>query len=345
MKQTTKSQKYYCDQVHLYAESIKSAKSIFIHGPDAFQRDRCFKSVIKILNISVNDGLNSFLFYGDDYAKEDKIGSIIETLNMFSFDLSERVISIRYFDKLTTPAVARIAKYIEDPCQYSKLIIVSDKVDARLSAYKTIIKNSFHIETKEMKYASHLLQWLNNYLRENNIRMDENAKNYFTSIVEPDAFTAYNEMKKLELFIGKTNVITINDIRNCTVNSKVFTVFDFIDAIGFRQKAKSLEIAENLIENDDSIIMIISLLTNFFFTLWKLDALRRKNISASELMSRYMNEINPYFKEKYLKFLNNYNQLQIQNAIRELFVCDSQAKLSMAPEMILLTALIFKILK
>ena len=67
--------------------------------------------------------------------------------------------------------------------------------------------------------------------------------------------------------------------------------------------------------------------------------------NMSEYCIKELIIICPNCKEKYLKFLNNYNQIQIQNAIKELLVCDSQAKLSMAPEMILLTALIFKILK
>ena len=327
--------KYTCDQINSYVEQVKSAKCIFVHGVDAFQRDKCFKQIINILNVSVNDGMNSFLFYGDDYARDDKISPIMESLNMMSFDLSEKIVSIKHFEQLNKGAMERIAKYTDDPAPYAKLILVSDKLDSRLTAVKTLTKNSLHMETTEMKYASHLLQWLNGYLRENQIRMDEATKNYFVNTVEPDAFTAYNEMKKLELYVGNTKTITTNDIKECTINSKTYTVFELTDAIGYKQKENALKIIENLVNNGESIIMVVSMLTNFFFTLWRLDALRRKNISASELMANHMNDINPYFREKYIKFLKAHDRASIENALKQLYICDSRAKLSMAEDMVL----------
>jgi DNA polymerase III delta subunit len=208
-----------------------------------------------------------------------------------------------------------------------------------------------------MKYASHLMQWLNTYLYENQIRMDERTKTYFTNIVEPDAFTAYNEMKKLELYVTPPPfnhkdtreftqghkgplTITIDDIKNCTINSKSYTVFDLIDAIGYRKKVDALKMADNLISNEESIMMINTMLANFFFTLWRLNALKRRGISSGELSANYMKEINPYFREKYLTFLNNYDQKQIDNALRQLYLCDTRAKLSMAAEKILVTSLV-----
>jgi DNA polymerase-3 subunit delta len=321
-------------------DKIKSARCIFIYGTDAFQRDKYLRQIVKALDVSINDGMNTFLFYGDDYSKDDKVSAILDTLNMMSFDLSEKIVTIKHFEQLHKDAQTRIATYTKNPCDTSKLIIVSDKLDARTVAYKTLKETALLIETTEMKYTTHLAQWLNEYLKEHQLRMDEQTKNYFTTIVEPDAFTAYNEMKKLELYVGNTNIITLNDLKECTISSKAYTVFDLIDAVGYKQKEKALKILENLINNDESIIMVISLLTNFFFTLWRLEALKRRNYSSAELTAKHMNDINPYFREKHISFLKNYDQAQIQNAIKQLYICDSRAKLTMATDMVLGTQLV-----
>ena len=338
-KQTSEAQ-----STVLNAEKVKSARCVFIHGTDAFQRDTYFKQVMKILGVSLNDEASSYMFYGDDFPRDEKIFSIMDTLNMMSFDLSEKIVSIRHFESLNKEAINRIAKYCENPFEYSKLIIVSDKLDGRLGALKTIEKHSLCLETKEIKYTKDLMQWLNNYIRENKIQMDEATKNYFVNTVHLDAYTAYNELKKLELYIGNNKTITINDIKECTINSKVYAIFDLTDAIGYRQRDKSLQIVDNLVSNEESIIMIVASLTNFFFTLWRLDALRRKGISAHDMKASHMKEINPYFKDKYITFLKNYNQEQITKAFKQLYICDSRAKLSMGKDEILGMSLVMGIM-
>ena len=350
---------YTCDQVHAYDDLISQSKCIFIHGTDAFQKNRCFRYIITHLlkinsstqdnNLSTNkssfDGINTFLFYGDDFSSEDKINSIIDALNMMSFDMTEKIISIRNFEQLGKEAANKIAKYTEVPNPTSKLIMVSGKVDGKISAYKTIKENSLHIETVEMKYPRDLSNWLNNYLRENQLKMNEHAKQYFSSIVELDTYTAYNEIKKLELYVGKGKEITLNDVKECTVSSKTNSVFDLIEAIGLKQKEKSLKIAENLINNEESVIMINSMLTNFFFTLFRLDALRRKGIPNGDLISQHMKDINPYFREKHITYLQTFDQSKIVSALKHIYICDCRAKLSMADEKVLIASLVAELFK
>ncbi|MCL2063838.1 MAG: DNA polymerase III subunit delta [Candidatus Cloacimonetes bacterium] len=348
------TQKITSDNIQHFTNEILQAKCIFIHGPDAFQKDRCFKYIMDLLLPKVslnpmgnnaNDGLNTFLFYGHEYNTEKAISAVLDTLNIISFDLSEKIISLKYFEELEKKSMEKIAKYTENPNPSAKLIIVSDKLDTRIGACKTIIANCLHIETTEMKYTTDLIKWLNIYLKDNPIYMDDDAKQFFTTIVEPDTFIAFNEMKKLELYIGNNRKISLDDVKNCTVNSKTYTVFDLQEAIGLRQKNKALIIAENMIDNGESIIMVNSILTTFFFNLWKWDALRRQGVSNSELMSKYMGNIHQFIKTKNLNYLNNFNQAKIAYALKHLYLCDCRAKLSMAEEKVLVTSLVIEMLK
>ena len=332
--------KYNTEQIQNYKNDIHNAKCIYIYGSDAFQRDRAFKIVFNLLTNNEPSSDNSFLFFGYDFVADEKITTIIDSLNMISFDMSEKTIAIKYFEQLNTKAATKIAKYTDNPSPYAKLILVSDIIESKANVYKNIKDNCMFIETSEMKYQSHLLYWLNNYIRDNRIRMDEPAKQYFSTVVEPNSYIAYNEMKKLELYVGINTTITTNHIKECTITSKTNTIFELIDAVGFKQKEKALKIAENLIENQESVIMIVSMLTNFFFTLWKLDALRRKGVSHNELTSKHMNDIYFSFRDKYSKFIQNYNQSQIHKALKQLYICDCRAKLSMADEKVLITALL-----
>ena len=345
--------KYVCDSVKSTVSEFLSAKCIVISGTDLYQRDQCYKYIMKNIDFSrkqttnqpLNEGVDTFVFYGDEFAKDEKIFTIMEALNSYSFDLSEKIITIKNFENLNAKALVLIAHYTENPSSQAKLILIADKLDGRSATTTTLQKNCLFYETTEMKYQSQLFQWLNQYLNQHQLKMDDQAKQLFANTVKPDAFTAYNEMKKLELYIGNTNKITAKDIQECTINSKTYTVFELTDAVGYRQKDKSLQIAEYLIKNDESLVMIVSLLSNFFFTLMKLNALMRRNISAKELKEKYMSEIYISFRDKYFEFLNNFNQKQIQNALQHLYDCDCRAKLSMAEDLVLITALVMGIIK
>jgi DNA polymerase-3 subunit delta len=338
------------DQVNAYTNEIRNAKCIFIHGTDAFQRDRCFKQIINMLNVPVNDGLQTYLFYGDDYSIKGKAGSILDTLNMFSFDLAERIVSIRYFEQIYKEDITRIAQYCESPSENTKLIMVSDKVDSRITAFKTIISKSLTIETSEIRFDNDLKKWLNTILGEFRFKIDEQTKKYLVENIEIDTFTVYNELKKLEIYIGNRDYVSINDIKDCIANSKTYTVFDLRKAIGLKQKTEALKIAENLINNEESVIMINSILTSFFIQLWEFQLLSQKGLTLYDTLikAEIMYEKTHDFRKKilleeYQKYLYNFNLSKIQHALKQLYICDSRAKLSMAPEMTLLTSLVMGI--
>ena len=86
------------------------------------------------------------------------------------------------------------------------------------------------------------------------------------------------------------------------------------------------------------------MLSNLFFTLMKLNALLRKNVSHNDLKEKYMSEVYHSYRDKYLTFLKNYNQNQIQVALKSLYECDCKVKLSMAEDLVLVTALVLEIL-
>jgi DNA polymerase III delta subunit len=234
-----------------------------------------------------------------------------------------------------------LVKYISNPNDSSKLILVSDKYDTKLNVYKAIVSGSFVLETRDMKYQRDLIRWLENYLSEKQLGMEKRAMELFTSIVEPNAYLAFNEMQKLEIYIGTARMITHQDVRECTVSSKLYTIFDLIDAIGNRNKSHSLHISENMISNNESLIMIIVMLTNFFITLLRLKSLQNKGISIMELKVEHMKDINnKYIRDKYIVYLSNYDRKKMLKALKQLYICDSRAKLTMASDVVLLTELV-----
>jgi len=326
---------YLCERVDSFANEVRTARCIFIFGDDHCQKDRCFKRIFEILDIPLHDNMNSFLYYGDELSKEKGIDVIFDTLNSISFDLSPKTISIKFFEALHKEAMVKLAKFVEKKDPYARLILVSDKQDTRFTHIKSLKENSLFIETSVMKYPRDLMEWVGNYVQENRLNMDYNARRFFSEYVALDTYTALNEMKKLQIYIGNSRTITINDIKECTVNSKVFSVFSLTDAVGGHNKRLALEVVENLIANGESVIMIVAMLTTFFFTLWRIRVLLNRGISDFDIKKYYLQGMHPYMQEKNIGFARNYDLKQIQKALSELYTCDCRAKLSMGEEKVL----------
>jgi len=336
---------YLCERVDTFVAEVKAANNILIYGDDHCQKDRCFKKLFQILGIPLNDSMNSFLFYGDELARDKGIEAVFDTLNTISFDMTQKTISIKFLEALNKEALTKLAKFAERKDPYSRLILVSDKLDGKYGYVKTLKENSLVIETSVMKYPRDLLDWLNGYVQENRINMDSYAKKFFSEYVQLDTYTALNEMKKLQIYIGNSNTITVNDIKNCTVNTREYSVFDLTDAIGGRSKKKALEVIENLIANGESVIMVVAILTTLFFTIWRIKTLQSRNISDVDIKKYYMKEVrSEYVQNKNLGFAGNFSLKQIQNALTELYTCDCRAKLSMAEEKVLGASLVMGVL-
>ncbi len=334
------------DLLPTHISKIDNYNIILIHGPEAFQKNESLSLILKKLDCLEIDQFDSFLVYGDDYSsKSTSINSILEQLFMSPFILKKKIIIIKNFDEMCAENQENVSRYCGKNLYENILILTSDKLETRTNRIKKIVSSSFCIECKELRYPNILMKYINDELKKRQLKMDEKCKQTFINSIDLDYYTAYNELNKLEIYIGTSKIISEKDVINCTAYSKSFSVFELLDEIGYKNLEKAILISENILNANESAILIITLLTNFFFSLWKLSALKAKNLSNSELKERYMNDISIYFRDKYFIFLKNYKLAQIRDVLKLLLECDRQLKLTMANDNVLIQTLIIKIIR
>lgn len=332
------------EQFMAEAEHFKKQNVFLVYGPEPFQRNESVQTILKMHKITEFDGFDTFIYYGDDFSsKSTSIQSVIEQLQMYPFVQPLKTVVIRNYDEMSSDAQEQLIKYCAKAHDQNLIILAGEKADTRTNRVKKLMECSTAIECKELRYPLVLAKWVNDELRRRQLIMDERAKQKFLNSVDLDFYTAFNELNKLEIYIGNSKTIRENDVKECTVLSKNYTVFDLVDEVGYRRKEKALTILENLIQNEESAIMVMVLFTNFFMTLWKLNVLKAKNISENEIKSRYMSEINLYYRDKYFAFIKNYNIIKIEKILDLILQSDRKAKLSMCSDHVLLTMLIYEI--
>jgi DNA polymerase-3 subunit delta len=319
--------------------SLRPVPCFFLFGPECFLKDKILNILLKKFSSPDADEFDTIKLYAEDVNPAE----IIEQLEMNPFLGDFKLVVLKNFEKLLSRGKEAIADYLEQPHDSSILIIDSEKMDNRMKVYKTIEANSISIQCKSPYGIQDILSWLKNELAGKNIKMDNETANLFASYIEPDYLIASHELEKLLIAARNKHIITREDVAECVGKSKLNNIFDLQNAIGQKDLRRSLIILENLLENNESPIFIITMLANFFRTIWKVLILQQNNVKNSEITSRYLKEIFYSFREDYLKFAGNYQLSSLSKIFSSLLQTDISLKSIDVKEEILLETLIFDI--
>lgn len=321
------------------SKNLRPVPCFFLYGPEAYLKDKIIHILQTKFGSPEADEFDTIKLYAEDINPAE----IIEQLEMNPFLGDFKLVILKNFEKLIPKGKETVAAYLEQPLDTSILIIDSEKSDKRLKVYKTIEANSIAIQCKAPYGVQDILIWLKNELAGKKIQMDNETANLFASYIEPDYLIASHELEKLLIAARNKNIITKEDVAECVGKSRTNSIFDLQNALGEKDLRNSLIILENLLQNNESPIFIITMLTNFFRTIWKVLILKQNNVKNSEITSSYLTEIFYSFREDYLKFARNYQLSSVTKVFSSLLETDIALKSIDVKEEILLETLVFEI--
>jgi len=280
------------------------------------------------------------LFYGDEMSAIDAI----EDISTKPFLADQKVIYIKQFDKLKTTDQQKI---VEEFLKVNKgdniLIATSEKFDSRLKLSKLLLKEGEVIECKRPYKAEDMLPWLNEEVRSAGKRIDPQAALLFVNKVELDFNNAANELQKLMLYCHKVNNISLIDVQICTGDSKTYNIFDFINNVGEHNVRQSFIIMENLLENREAPILIITMLIRFFVQLWRINTLRNRNCSDYAILSNHLKDIHQFFRKNYLRYAANYPLPIIPEIFSLLLETDTELKSVNLDDALIVERMLFRL--
>lgn len=324
--------------LNLFKKS-KRVPIYMITGNDSYLADKVRKQLISRFVHDSSSDFDYVTFYGDSTTGAE----ILEQLEMLPFLAKYKVIQVRNFDKLKVNDKNLIAEYSQNPLESSILILTIPKPDNRQKAIKTLNKQSVIINCKQPYGAYDISRWLSAELRETRTTMGSDAINLFAESIDPDYLTASNELEKLRLLTKDSGRISIEDVEESVGRSKTNSVFELQNSLGSRNLKRSMQIVENMLENNEPGVYILVMLNRFFISLWKINALRKRNLSETEIMKRHMFDVFQSKRESYLKFAANYNKHRLIKVFSLLLQADIDLKSLNVKEEILVEILIHKI--
>ena len=322
-------------------QKIESTNAFLIYGPENFYKDKILSKIENHFTDETSRDFDHITFYGDECSGTE----IVEQLESLPFLAETKVVVIKNYDKMIAQKADLIATYLQNQMQTSILIIVAEKIDKRKSAGKLISQHCLNIECKQPYNSSELVRWLRDAQRARKFTMENSAVNLFANSIETNYFVANNELEKLLIYTKNARNITVEDVENVIGKTKTNTVFELQNSLGQKNLKKALTIIENMFSStDDKIgIFVISMLTRFFLTIWKVNALQLHNLSNSEITSRHLNEVFYKFRGDYIDYASHFSRTEVKQIFSLLLKADAELKSLPLTEKIILEPLIINI--
>jgi DNA polymerase-3 subunit delta len=276
------------------------------------------------------------------YSEDKSINDILGLATAFPFGSEKKLIIVREAEKIKDKKPLK--DYSVSPAEFTVIAFFHNGAITNLSSepFKTLDANEFLYEAKELK-GKNLIDWLISIAEEKGKKLsDENAQ-VLVDIVGENRNMLEVQLEKICVFLNKEKEIKIEIIQQVSSELKQFNIFDLQNAIGLKDKSKSLTVAYNLLDNGAEPTFIITMLTRYFTGLAKITELKTKNIPVQEA-ARIVGTHHFYYPN-FVKARTHYSDEKLVDVFRSLLKADISVKTTTADDKTIITLLIAEILQ
>jgi DNA polymerase III subunit delta len=315
----------------------KLGQNYLILGTDAYLIDKVLDRIKKTL--AEKHEIDISIVYGDE-VKSGELGEYLDTFTIFS---SSKLIIIKNAEAFRKKELEVVASYFDSPSEIQSVAIVTEKINKTFNSWKQIDSGCTTVICNPPRFANEIRNWLVEELRRRGKTMSPQAINEFTNRIEMDYATAANELNKIDLLVGERTQIAATDLSSLG-GSRAGTQIDFYRAMGKKKLNSAIEAVDLMLDADWEPLQILFAVNRFFITLWKIQLLRQRHITDSEISSRYMTDIFSNQRREYLDFAKNFPIKVLEKIIAQIMDTDHKLKSSSIDKRILLDLSIIRIL-
>ena len=247
-----------------------------------YGQEECF--IRDKLNDMKTDDIEIIAF--DGYDKSFSIRDMLEACDTNSLFGDKTLVLVRdpvfFRKKISDQETELLNRFIEDPSLDSDLILYTylNNFDQRLKVYKMFVKNAEVIICNSLNQQS-----FNNYVRsrlsEEGLSLKNEAITHLTELCKRNATLLNQNIEVLKLYPDPIDASVID--RLCSHNDEN-DAFDLINALVDKDVSKAIYHARMMAQNNDSVLGILSLLSNQLRFLYHVAYLRSIDISKQEIL-------------------------------------------------------------
>jgi len=268
----------------------------------------------KYLEGKINFDTDFMVFNGGDEIDEEELFNYTDTPSLFS---PAKVIIIKNIDSASQAFQKKLADSILRSASGSgKMVFMITALKQKLSpALMDTVRGKGKIVQIKAPVAGSLKKWLDEKSESDGIRFTDKARDILVENVNMDLNLLKREYEKLYDYIISEKDRVIDEDTVSALVKRVYSlkVFDLVDYVGQRDKENSLKALKAILDEDQNLIGVITLLYRMFrcFAFIKSG---NGHSSVTDYIERNF-KVHPYIVgklvNKYIKFSSNYTEGEI----------------------------------
>jgi len=275
------------------------------------------------------------------YSEDRAITDILGLATSFPFSSERKLIIVKEAEKIKDKKPLK--DFAASPSEFTVLAFFHNGAITNLSSepFKTLDANGFLFEAKELK-GKNLIDWLIGLAEEKGKKLSEENAQVMIDIVGESRNMLEDQLEKICIFLNEKKEISLESIQQVSSELKQFNIFDLQNALGLKDKSKSITVAYNLLDNGAEPTFIITMLTRYFTGLAKITELQTKNTPVQEA-ARIVGTHHFYYPN-YVKARKLFSDEKLVEVFRSLLKADVSVKTTTSDNKTIITLLIAEIL-
>jgi len=333
-----------------YMELFKQIKQgklenlYLFHGPEEFTKEEALNQIIEQWIPKQYLELNHLMIDGT----ETTVDTIIAASETLPFLSDKRIVVVKDYTGLTgkkSEDEDKLKKYLTKVSESTCLIFyVRGNVDKKRAIYKAIAKHGETVEFVRLNHSD-LTKWIRKRFRMYNKKISNADLQHFIMQVSNNLEDVKNEIEKLAAYAGDSPDITRKEIDRLVKPSPEYTVFQFIDAVSARRKAAALEQMETLLEQEQSIFGILSLIARQLKIMLLCKSYDEMGYNLSQIQAKLKADpynLHPYSVKKGMQQSRDFTIEQLRRGLNQCLELDYGIKSSKIKDRLGMELLVIK---
>ena len=236
----------------------RPSDTYLVFGEDEYLVDEALRRVIMHLRAFHADDLVTETV---DYKEDGIAGFAREVSSPSLFSQNKATIVKRLSLSSVSRAVSEVDQYVSRGLpQGQYLVLLPDKVDKRLKVVKTVAAKGGLIECNHIS-GEGLLRWIIDRFKEEGKSAGPAVAEALVDLKGEDLRAIDSEIVKAVTYAGKEAKITRKDIEVLVGRSRTEQIFELVSRVVLRKPAEALGILGELLDNDESPIGMVYLIS------------------------------------------------------------------------------------
>lgn len=291
-------------------------KIYLLYGEEGYLRKQ-YKDRLKIA-ICGEDTMNYAYFEG----KSIDVNEIISIADTMPFFASRRLVVIEnsgFFKKTDE----KMTEYLKNLPESTVLVFSEEETDKRGKMFKRVKELGYVCEMAEQTPPT-LAKWIAGILEQQGKKITRQTMDYFLSVAGTDMNHISMELQKLISYIGDREIITEKDINEICSVIIVSKIFDMVDAMGNKNRAKALDLYYDMIEVREPPMRILYMLSRQFRIMLEAKELHKNGMDAKSIAAKL--GLAPFVVNKALRQAEKFKARDIKNALKECLTVEEDIK-------------------